>query len=199
MDNATVAWISGGSAIGGGLVAGLLSGAYEHVRHWSSRPKLCLDYGEKEEASIVSVVTGTNEGNLNHLYVRVRLRNTGQRIAKHCVVYLASIEEVHESGNKATAFSDAMPLSWPLNDYKPRDIPNGADFYLDLVKISKHVESWALGVQQLYASQLPMLKFKGTYRFHLVATADNAESVKCTVDVKYAQDWNTLRAFPVCS
>jgi hypothetical protein len=199
LDNATVAWISGGSALGGGLVAGLLSGVYEHIRDRITRPKLSLSYGESSEASLVSVVTGPTEGNLNHLYVRVLLRNTGQRIAKQCLVYLVSIEEVHESGNQATAFSDAMPLSWPLNDYKRKDIPNGADFYLDLVKISKHVEPWAFGVQQLYASHLAMLKFKGTYRFHLVATADNATSVRCAVDVKYSQDWLTLRAFPAPS
>jgi hypothetical protein len=108
-------------------------------------------------------------------------------------VYLTSIEEVHGLETKATPFWDAMPLSWPLNDYEPRDIPPGPNFYVDLVKISKHGAGWLFGVNQLYSSQSGMTDFRGRYRFHLVATSQNGVSPQLAVDVIYEQDWHTLR------
>jgi hypothetical protein len=41
----------------------------------------------------------------------------------------------------------------------------------------------------------PLKKYRGTYRFHLVAVADNAQPDHLNVDVDYNGDWNNLRAW----
>jgi hypothetical protein len=46
----------------------------------------------------------------------------------------------------------------------------------------------------LFAGQTSLTSYKGTYRFHLIATADNAEPATCAVDVRYDGDWDNLRA-----
>jgi hypothetical protein len=51
-------------------------------------------------------------------------------------------------------------------------------------------------VENLLASQTSLTSYRGTYRFHLIATADNAEPATCAVDVNYDGDWHNLRAAP---
>ena len=63
MDNTTVAWISGGAALGGGLIAGVLSGVYQHWHDRFYGPELHLDFGDRG-ASLVEVKTGPDRGNL---------------------------------------------------------------------------------------------------------------------------------------
>ncbi len=172
----------------------MVSGAYQHLRDWLSDPKLRLDFGGNEAASIVEVRAVVDKITRSSLFVRIRVRNVGRRVAKGCLVYLAGIEEVNESGTCPTTFQDAMPLSWPLKDFEPRHLPPSVDVYVDLVIISKDDPGWSFGVKQLYASQELMKIFKGTYRFHLVVTAENAKARKASVEITYKQDWNTLRA-----
>ena len=193
MDNATLAWISGGSAVGGGLVGGLVSGFYQHVRDRIQRPILKLDYQAKDGLNKVEVSYKESERSVDDIYVRVRLRNHGRSIARKCIVYLTAIEEVYASAQTPTAFAEAIPLAWPLYKFGPRDVPTGPDFYVDLVRISKRDSGWNFCVEKLFASHAGLKTFKGTYRFHLMATADNAESAEFALDVAYAQDWHGLR------
>jgi hypothetical protein len=46
----------------------------------------------------------------------------------------------------------------------------------------------------LFESRTGLTSYKETYRFHLIATADNAEPATCAVDVSYDGDWHNLRA-----
>jgi len=192
LDNSTAAWISCGSAIGGGLVAGLLSGAYQHWRDWQERPRLALDFEATDGPNLVRI--NGKDGQVDR-YVRVRIRNVGKHVAKESIVYLTSIEEVHDSGTTPTAFQEAMQLSWPLNEYGHRNLPNSGDLYVDLVKIHSRAPGWHFGFKQLHANHDGLKSHSGTYRFHLVATAENAESKTLVVNVKYEQAVNTLRAY----
>jgi hypothetical protein len=170
---------------GAAIAGGLLTGAYKHARDWWERPILKLDYLRSDANQIVSG---------NDIFIRARVRNNGKQLAKNCVVYLAALTEKNLSGQLPTAFHDAMPLAWPVWTFSPRDIPKGADFYVNVVKISKAVEGWSLCVEQTYASHEKLKPYRGTYRFHLLATAENAVPAICDIEVTYNQDWNTLRA-----
>lgn len=199
MDNGTVAWITGAAAVGGGLVGGLVSGFYQHVRDRMQRPILKLDYQGMDGLNKVEVSYKQGESSVDDIYIRVRLRNEGRSIARKSVVYLTAIEEVYTSAQTPTCFAEAMPLAWPKYKFGPLDIPTGPDFYVDLVRISKHDSGWNFSVEQLLTSHVGLKTFKGTYRLHLMATADNAESAKFALDIAYSQDWHGLRAHNVAS
>jgi hypothetical protein len=123
LDNGTVAWITGAAAVGGGLVGGLVSGFYQHVRDRMQRPILKLDYQGRDGLNKVEVSYKQGESSVDDIYIRVRLRNEGRSIARKSVVYLTAIEEVYTSAQTPTSFAEAMPLAWPLYKFSPRDIP----------------------------------------------------------------------------
>jgi hypothetical protein len=176
--------IGAGAAIAGGL----LTGAYKHARDWWERPILQIDY-------LGSGANRIESG--DDIFIRARVRNNGKQLAKNCVVYLTALTEENLSVQLPTVFHDAMPLAWPIWAFRPRDIPKGADFYVNVLKISKETKGWFLCVEQTYASHEKLKTYKGTYRFRLLATADGAVPAICDIEITYNQDWNTLRAAQV--
>lgn len=195
-ETTTVAWIAACSAIGGGL----LSGAYQHLRDYWNRPVLEIDFGG-DDSYIVETTEHSSDGrDASYLYIRVRVRNTGRQVAKGCRVFLARLEEVHPSGQTTrTAFHDSRQLAWAGLRFVPVDLPRGLEFYADVLRVSKDAPGWDISVHHLFASERSLKGYKGTYRFHLVATCDNSEPARCVVDVSYAGDWHNLRAVAVAA
>jgi hypothetical protein len=187
-ENLKIATIAGCSAIIGGLV----SGSYQHVRDFLTRPRLQIDF-KGTEANRVEIEIVINGSQVSEIYLRAGVRNRGRQGVKGCRVYLAGVKEVHPTHLNPTAFYDPMPLSWPNRDFETRDMPRGVDMYVDIVRISRHSPGWNFSVKDLLASALKLLNYSGTYRLYLVATAENASPAMCQVDVTYKQDWNTLR------
>ena len=190
MENSTAVVISGGAAIVGGLLGGVLSGVYNHLRDGREQPKLLIDYAGGDANRVeVELASGISE-----IYVRARVRNTGVRVARNCLVFLTALKEVHPSGTTPTTLHDAMPLAWAGWNFTPRDVPQGVEFYVDLMRVSKQTTGWQISVQQLYASHANLKQYSGTYRFQLTVTADNAFPATCEIDVTYDQNWRNLRA-----
>jgi hypothetical protein len=192
IDATTIALIGGGSAIAGGL----LTGAYQHARDYFARPQLLIDYKGTDANKVTS--EQDNDGkHISEIYIRVRVQNKGRAVAKGCRVFLADLHEVHPSGKATpTVFYDSKQCRWAGWDDAPRDIPNGVRFYSDVMRVSKYDLGWKFSFN-LFANESPLREYKGTYRFRLVATSDNAEPSVCTIDVTYDGDWHNLRAVAV--
>ena len=112
-DLLTTALIGAGAAV----IGGLLSGAYQHARDWWSRPRLQIDYSET--GGRVEVEYKEGDSALSDVYVRVRVRNVGQRVATGCQIFLATLDEVQPSGTTSTPFHDSMPLEWSAWGFEP--------------------------------------------------------------------------------
>jgi|GEM_PF-3057415 len=180
------------------IVGGLVSGAYQHCRDYFSRPKLEIDY-EGTAANKVEIISEKIDGiDPGAIFIRARVRNTGRRTAKGTREFLASLQEViSQEQLLQTSFHDAKPLAWAGWDFKPRDIPPAPNvhFYVDLTSVLKKQSGWRFSVENgLFAGQTSLTSYRGTYRFHLIATANNAEPATCAVDVSYDMDWHNLRA-----
>jgi hypothetical protein len=193
------AFISAGAAILGGLLGGFFSGTYLHLHEWWRRPKLQVDYEGKDDANKVLVEYTKKEGTqVAEIYIRARVRNAGRRVAKGCRVFLTSLEEVQQAGKTTpTVFHDAMQLAWAGGEFVAQDVPNGVEFYADLTHISKLRPGWSFSVKRLFANHEVLKNYKGTYRFHLLATAENASPATIEVDISYNGDWHNLRAVQV--
>ena len=98
--------------IGGGLVGAFITGSYQFVYDWFTRPKLIVDYEGAEGRNRVETERPVAERLVLEVYIRIRVRNTGRRPAKNCLIFLTGIEEVHPSGTTLAPFYDAAPLSW---------------------------------------------------------------------------------------
>lgn len=192
-DAMTTAVVASASAIVGGILGGLLSGPYQHAREHLSRPKLAIDF-EGSQANIDTAEYKDGESTVSEIYIRARIRNTGQRPARGCRVFIVGLTEVHASGTIPTSFHDAKQIAWAGYDFSPVDVPRGVNFYADVLRISKNRAGWLFSVRRLFASQMQLKDYRGTYRFRLMVTADNAEPVGCEIDVTYDGDWHSLRA-----
>jgi hypothetical protein len=188
-DTLTGALIAGISAVAGGL----LNGAYQHLRDRLARPKVVIDF-QGTEANQVTSEYKIGEKVVSEIYIRARVRNTGHHVAKSCRVFVAALTEVHASGTTPTSLKDAKQLAWAGYDFSPLDVPRGVDFYVDVVRVSKSDPGWLFSVQKLFASQTQLKAYRGTYRFRLLVTADNADPAACEIDVVYDGDWHNLRA-----
>ncbi len=184
--------IAGVSAIAGGL----LSGAYQHLRDHLARPKLVIDF-LSTAANQEDVEYKVGDKTISEIYIRARVRNDGRQVANNCRVFIAALSEVHPVGTTPTSLHDAKQLSWAGYKFSPLDVPPGVDFYVDILRVSKHEPGLVLCVERLFASQSGLKNYRGTYRFRLLATASNAEPAACEIDVSYDGDWHNLRALNV--
>jgi hypothetical protein len=104
-DGVTIALISGGAAIAGGL----LTGAYQHGRDYLTRPILKIDYpddGSTLTEATYPVGEGQEKRQQTRRYVRVRVQNVGKRIAQNCRVFLT---DVKRSAARRRAHEDPIP------------------------------------------------------------------------------------------
>jgi hypothetical protein len=161
----------------------------------ASQPQLEVDY-EGTEANKVEAHYKNGETDIDDIYIRVRVRNLGQRTAKSSRVFLTGLREITADTTSAAIY-DSLQLPWAGWHFEPRDIPQGVCFYADLMRVSKHTSGWIFSVQKKFAIRPDMEHYSGTYRFRVTVTADNAVPAVCEVDVTYKQDWHTLRAVPV--
>ena len=180
-----------------GVAGRVLSGIFPHAVAWFNKPKLILDF-EGGNSNIVHDERKEGEKLLSFIYVRVRVRNKGRHTAKGCRVFLTGLKEVLPGGNiLPTALDDSKVLAWAGWHFSPIDVPSGVEFYVDVMRVSKHDRGWLFSVEKLFSSQQNLKNYAGTYRFHLMVSGDNAAPAHCEIDVTYNGDWHGLRAVAV--
>ena len=201
-DGLAAAELGAGAAVFGGIIGGMLSGAYQHMRERYKRPVLTLDFQDSSahgpRSPYMPDTHWHEDGELRPwLVVRAKVANTGRSSAKGCRVFLLALNEIHEGKITPSDFQNPMALPWPGWDFESRDMPQQVSSYVDVVRFRKDVGLWNFPFRN-YPGDLRLLDgYTGTYRFQVIFTADNAESVACTIDVEYRKDWNGLRAWRV--
>jgi hypothetical protein len=178
------------------VIGGLVSGAYNYFLERYNRPKLQIDFlGDSDnKVETEHLVNGKPE---SLIYVRAKVQNGGHHIAKSCRVFLTALHEVRSDGTVQTVIKDSKALAWAGWHFAPIDIPAGVNFYVDLMTVSKAESGWRFSVERLFDSQKKLLDYRGTYRFSLMVSGDNAAPARCEVNVEYNGDWHGLRAWQV--
>ena len=177
-----------------GLSARALSAIFPHAVAWFNKPRLLIDF-EGGASNIVHTEHERNGKLEAFIYVRARVRNVGRSTAKGCRVFLKQLEEVLPAGQTMqTTLDDSKVLAWAGWSFVPVDVPTDVEFYVDIVRVSKADPGWLFSVEKLFATQQRLKDYVGNYRFHLMATAENASHAHCAVDVVYNGDWHSLRA-----
>lgn len=176
----------------GGIGGGMISGWYQDRRDKRDRPKLKLDFDPQAER-----VEAAWEGEwpFKGTIFRASLRNEGITSALNCRVYLTDLTEIQSSGNTNTGFIDSRQVPWAGRNFASIAVPRDVPFHVDFVRISKDKSGWFFNFERQTDYDNVLKKYRGTYRFHLVAVADNAQAAHLNVDVDYNGDWNNLRAW----
>lgn len=201
-DIVAVGLLGAGAAVVGGAVAGVLSGTLHEFFNWRRRPILVIDFQDcsvKQPGSPFMTHAPWEEEGQQRQWVtaRARVRNHGKRTAKHCQVYLVALQEVREGKARPAGFYDSLSLPWAGSDFDPRDLPRDVHAFIDVVRFRKDVMAWNFTFRVFSGDRTALNGYSGTYRFRLVATAENAATAFCEIAVDYRKDWNNLRAWRV--
>lgn len=182
-------------SIFGGLIGSIFTLLSKSAIDWLNRPQLKLLYIEDECKNVSNYRKKDDEGNISETFVKIKLINKGNIIAKNCNIFILSISEVINSNTRKVNFYESKPIKWPgyPDDYKPRDIVKGTNNYGDVVGFTTDSPEWQFKVSNLFASQQNMKKHKGTYRIRLAALAENAKMAECKLDVTFDGTVNSIR------
>ena len=183
-----LALLGAGAAIAGGV----LSGGFQLLLSWLTRPQLKLNFDPDIDKSEVE---WGGDFPFNGVLVRVSLTNNGFRAAKNCSVFVTSLTTQHATGTTKTSFAGSRQLPWAGWTFKARALHKGIPFYVDLARVSKASSGWQFTFKERRASDKKLEEKTGIYRFHIVAVADNAKPTNLRVDIDYNGDWKNLRAF----
>ena len=193
MTDTVVAGIIGAvAAIAGGVGGGILSGWYQDRRDERDRPRLKLDFDPQAD----SVETGwPGPHAFEGVILRASLHNEGVTSALNCRVFLTALTGVQNSANTSTAFKESRQTPWAGWHFEPRAVPREVTFYVDFVRVSKQASGWQFIFERESIQDEPLKGYQGTYRFRLVAVADNAEPAYLDIDVDYRGNWKEFRAW----
>lgn len=203
-------WISSETraALVGAVVAAILALA----GIVAAEPLICAILGPTLEAafvksggSIIDTPT-TSSGDRPLKYFRVRVVNTGRRVAKNCRAYLTRVERRSDGGKFVSAeYSDSVPLPWAYrvdNDKQVAiDIPRSVPHFVDVVFVGAACESTFRGFHLAAAfrpEKYAQLLADGTaYRITIVVTSDEGALAEEVVELEYAGSWENATGKPV--
>jgi hypothetical protein len=178
------------------IVGGVVGGLTPLLASWLVRPKLLIDFNNDENNRIDGRQTWKDGTVEDLIWIRARIQNTGHRRATSCQAFITAIYEVRADNSLHPVAKDSKILQWAGGSIDPRPVPQGVEFYVDLLRVSKARAGWGI-IRDLFQNQFKLQGYSGTYQFHLMISGDNASPARCKVNVEYKQDWNTLRAWSV--
>jgi hypothetical protein len=180
----------------GAVIGGVAGGLAPLLATWLRRPRLVIDF--KSDNNNIVVARKIEGGTLiEDIWLRVRVENTGYRRAIDSQVYLTALYQVRKDGTRETdpVLKDAKILQWAGGSKKTIAIPKSVDFYSDLLHLPKPSGGW--GMMGLYTDQADLEKYTGTYEFHLIVSADNAEPKICKIRIDCKEPGEGFKAYEV--
>ena len=185
--------LNAGAALLGGILGGALAGLYLDLRDRWIRPKLKLDFDPKGDRI---ETTWGGDHPFTGIVLRARLRNLGRRTsAQNCRVFLTALTRIQVSGSEDSGFRDSRQVSWAGWNFDARALPREVAFFVDFARVSKATSGWQFTFERTLPTDQTLTAHRGTYRFVLVAVADNAAPSYLEVDVAYDGDWHRLAAW----
>jgi hypothetical protein len=131
-------------------------------------------------------------------YLRLRVKNKRKKIAKQCRPFLIDVEvwDTTKAKYTKTAFSDSIQAGWacaPSREeaFKPKDIPNGIDQFIDLISTSQaNPTSFNIEINPMPYRYEPLFTGKKKFRFTVQVTGDNVPPVASKVVLNWKGNWN---------
>jgi hypothetical protein len=183
-----------------GPLIGVLGGAAvaifaEPLRRHLFSPKLRLEFSDSADCfPLTPMRHGT--ALLQARYVRVRVVNPSQWVARACRVYLTNVDVVGADGIcRPTVYSDAIQLAWSVSDgveFGGKDLPSKLSSFVDVMYVNDggnaivpRTRSWPFRYDELFHSP-------GTYRLTLRISGDGVKASSVRILVTWNGLWNTL-------
>lgn len=124
-------------------------------------------------------------------FARLKVRNTGRKEkAVHCRGTLIGMEKLVNGNRTPLPFPDPEPLVWAGVDAVERELPREIPSFLNICMVNLKTKKADLCIVHYPIMYMNLLDDDGTYFFHILLTADNADPVE-TVVVRVT--WNKTK------
>lgn len=183
------------------FLSGALTALFaEPIRQRLFRPKLVLSFDNDEEcvsrtflSSLTLAVAGPKA-----IYIRVRVNNARNGMARECRGYLIGIEERNEKGEFVkTEYCDSIMLHWSCQrdetKYLPIHIPRGVNQFLDVVALQENKKDFIPQIHVVPNRYRSLFHRTGVFRFTIQVVADNVVPKTIKLTLAWAGDWKNFK------
>ena len=194
VQNAQIGWDF--LKIGVGFVAGSITPLLvEWAKRALFKPKLEVRHDNDDSYTPISERTGSTSELIQVKYLRVRVKNVGNMIAKGCRAYLVRIEEIVGSESRPTFFRDTLRLRWAYEEggslHDGVDIPPGIFVYFDVISCELIDSKSQIFIQfaQVREHFANKMQFDKTYRFAILIASEGADPKEIRLAVNMGPSW----------
>jgi hypothetical protein len=175
----------------------------EPLRQRLFRARLKLEFGQSSNFITPAFFEETKH---KGRYIRIRVMNTKQHLARSCRAFLINIEKQNEKGVfEQTQYYDSQQLKWsaiPQAPFSEIDIPYGVNRYIDLLLTESATNTFRLCIEHFsfWLSVSPgfeesrgaekLLRQTGTFRFTILVSGDGIEPQVVRMVFLWRGEWD---------
>ncbi len=165
---------------------------------WWSRPKLRIDFRNDADNVVSGSIKHKDGTAIEYIWLRVRVRNVGQRIAKTCQVYLTSFYKVLPGEKTAPnpVLRDAKIVQWAGGSKSPIDIRRELIF-TPICLGAEGVGRLGNDLWSLYTSEKCWNGSRARMNFTLWSLATMRSLHRCKIRVKCKETAKNFEAWQV--
>lgn len=144
-----------------------------------------------------SVYAGSHDAH----YIRIKVVNKENHLAKKCYAYLIGIQRENEVGNYVpTEYVDSIGLPWSCRvegtEYQPLDIPKGVSQFIDLISTKKSdPKSYTPRIQVIPQRYVGLYSDPGKFRFTIQVAGENFDPVTIRIVFCWKGNWDDFEVF----
>jgi len=186
----------------GGFATAILA---EPIRQRLFRAKLKLEFESDQSSRLSSPFLArahsddfAGEQDKYHVqFIRVRVRNIEQYLARSCRAFLVDIEKQNEQGVfEQTHYYDSIQLKWASETQYPWheiDLPYGVNKYIDVIETRSDSNSF-YPCTEFLSSRLgeELLTQPGTFRLTILVTGDALDPQAAKLIFWWGGEWTTF-------
>lgn len=182
------------------LFAVIIAITSELFRQYWNRTTISLEFNPPEEKQgpffgCVYWISNTPSGKgvNNAIWVRIKVKNQGKRLARSCQPFLTSIKKKNNDGKYDLVHSDMLPLHWAFRNGKRQpaiDIPGKLHAFCDVFNTISGASHFLPRTVAEPCAWEKLLKEPGEYRLKVVVGGDNIVPQKKCLYIRWTNKWN---------
>lgn len=177
-----------------GLISSLATYWWKDLQEKKKAPKLEVNIAD---GTLVDI--NSPSGNR---HIRLRIRNSGERVAKRCRVMVAGIIRLKGGKWVKVGYEDAIELVWAygwedVDKNQEKDLVKSIDnYYVDLCHVGMADNKLVLDLARKSMHREILSKHNGPYIITIQAIADDAVPVIKSFQLNWGGQWDSLQIQP---
>lgn len=136
------------------------------------------------------------QGEVPQYYASIVIQNRGRQYAKDCRAYIVQIQRVAHGVAGPVVFDECLPLIWSYDEQRDGfDVARGASPAVNVTLYQQGIAGFSLRVKAAGGGHIFLANYAhvfqqyGTFRFHVLICAEEAEPITVMFDGTFDGNW----------